>query len=1021
MAITVAELIATITLEVSGAVSAAQEATAAISGVDDQLSLLGTTSSTTSEQLSQLAAASGDLNEQISIFAPVVEESSSQLSLFAQNANESYQQLQGFTSNTSEASGQLSLFAPAVEETVGQLSLFAVEAASSYQQLQEFSSAAQEATASTQPLGAAAYGAGANLGGALAGGAGGAGAALNLLGGISLATAGKFLGLAGGIYELIKGLEDAAKEAIAWGEEVRRIQITTDLSAQKASDLAVAFMHVGLNTSVAIRGLALFETHIQSGTGKITQYFTAAEMVAMHNQTLAQLLPELSGKFQSLGSDTERTAFLMDIFGRRVGVQMYNYLSLTKGELAALTEEARKNGLELGQNQVDAAHNAQLAMNDLRSSFKAAEVALGQELMPAFVEMVKFLQFLIAAVSTAAHVIVDFGSAVGHIFSGIFDGLTGNMSGFHHQIDVAKQAINSLTHDAASGWQSMQQAAQGHSTSVSDAITAQTQASKALTDQQRIVGDMERKNAEAAVTSAHSIQKAREALVTQQEAYNKFIAEEPIRIWVDEVNAIKNVFDAQVKVIDQQKVLNDLLAGPTAEASQKAIDAVDNAVISLFDNQQRVIAAQKALNDIMNPPKRTTDKAHEDVAKAQVGVEKATAAVAAAEKNLAIVRGYGASSAVQIHDAQIALKEANFGLTDANITLSDAQIALSKLTTDAIPGSVALQTAQNALTQAQNAQKDSVFAITNAQKAYNDLSPTSVASTRAIAVAQMDLQAAEAAVFTQVMNATAAVKNATDFMNGGLAATTPYKDETIKLRDAQFALSQALVTANEQLISQSEAMDVARTKLDELSASYDQMRQAAAAAVLQFNAANQMTGPGSPGDAGSAVKTYNVGGAPDVAVSGGPWDATGKSWQAKLVMIGADAAAMKTLQDWVNKGGNSEAILAAVRTKGYSPYNGLSLPKGFHGGGMVMHGGGLASDEISGILQVGEYVMNKNTVNNVGAATMASINSSGQLPSRGGNATVTIPIYLDGRQIAIAVREIFISDKQTGRVGNLGF
>jgi hypothetical protein len=208
------------------------------------------------------------------------------------------------------------------------------------------------------------------------------------------------------------------------------------------------------------------------------------------------------------------------------------------------------------------------------------------------------------------------------------------------------------------------------------------------------------------------------------------------------------------------------------------------------------------------------------------------------------------------------------------------------------------------------------------------------------------------------------------------------------------------------------------------------MRAAAAAAVLQFNAASGMSGPGSPGDAGSAVKTYNVGGSPDVAVSGGSYDATGRSWQQKLLMIGADAAAMKTLQDWVNKGGNPEAILAAVRAKGYSPYNGLSLPKGFHRGGMVMHGGGLMSDEINGILQVGEYVMNKSTVNNVGAATMAAINSTGQLPSRGGGGggsggggsiPVTIPVYLDGRQIAIVVREIFISDRQTGRVSSLGF
>lgn len=94
-----------------------------------------------------------------------------------------------------------------------------------------------------------------------------------------------------------------------------------------------------------------------------------------------------------------------------------------------------------------------------------------------------------------------------------------------------------------------------------------------------------------------------------------------------------------------------------------------------------------------------------------------------------------------------------------------------------------------------------------------------------------------------------------------------------------------------------------------------------------------------------------------------------------------------------------------------------------------MHGGGMARDEVSRVLQIGEFIMNKQAVAGIGIETMAAINSTGQLPrnygggdnSGGGVANVTIPIYLDGRQIATTVRQIFIADRQTGRVSSLGF
>lgn len=978
MALTVAELLATITLEVSGATAGAAEIEQAATGAN--------------EQLTALAEAAGAAGEQLNLFAPAVEEGNQQLSLFSASADESYQALQQFSSG-------------------------AAEAASSAQSL---GGAAGNSTGFMQGMLSSVVGAAWALRGGqgLSGAASAAATGLGALGGVTASSALGMLGVAGGAYELVKGLEAAVQSAVAWGEEVRRVQIVTDLSAQSASDLVVAFNFVGLSTNVAIRSLALFERHIQAGTGAITQYFSATELAAMHNQTLAQMLPEISAKFQSLGSETEKTAFLVGVFGTRIGPQMHNLLALTKDDLAALTQEAKNNGLELSQNQVNAAHNAQLAMNNLALSFKAAEVSLGQELMPVFVQFVKFLGEVIAAVSMTAKDIVDMAQAIGHAASAMWDDFTGNFAGAAHQISAAGDAMKSFANDTVSGWHQIERAAIGTSTAVEQTLQAQIDASKALTDEQQKVAGMQRQDAAAAVSRANQIEKAQDALIKQQQEYNKFIQDEPIKVWVDEVDALKNVYDAELKVTDAQTALNTLLAGPTAEASQKAIDAVDNAVANLFDNQQKVIAAQQAVNDILNPPQRTKDQAVENVAKAQVGVEKATAAVTAAESNLAIVRGYGASTAQQITDATIALQEAQFGQTDANNTLADAQTALSKLTTDAIPGSVALTQAQNNLTLAQDAVKDSVNNLTAAEKAQADLSPSSVASQRAIATASFDLASAQAGLYTQVMNATVAVAEATAFQQGGIPATQAYQDETTKLHDAQFNLSQAITTANDAVISQGEAMAKEMLKLQELDAQYQKTVDAANAAKAAINSVSETpTSQAPPG-------TYD-------------WNnlqLTGQqaALKSKLISEGIDLTmlnpAVLQSQAWIDFL-NSPAGLVWAHQQGLHHDGGIQGPA-HHSGGLVvrMHGGGLAADEVSRILQLGEFVINKRAVSSVGAATLAAINSTGQIPggagARAATATsipVSIPIYLDSRQIAIAVRQIFISDIQTGRVTSLGF
>ena len=91
----------------------------------------------------------------------------------------------------------------------------------------------------------------------------------------------------------------------------------------------------------------------------------------------------------------------------------------------------------------------------------------------------------------------------------------------------------------------------------------------------------------------------------------------------------------------------------------------------------------------------------------------------------------------------------------------------------------------------------------------------------------------------------------------------------------------------------------------------------------------------------------------------------------------------------------------------------IIVRRGFHAGGLVMHDGGLAPDEVPAILQRGEFVMSRRATKGVGVGLLSMLNRMHEgglssLPSRasaGGGSSVGLPsgdVYLqvDGQTLA---------------------
>ena len=233
-----------------------------------------------------------------------------------------------------------------------------------------------------------------------------------------LGTAAVAAGGAVAAYLSFSTLKGALDEVEALGQSVLKLKRETGLSAEAASELIFAFKHVGLDSDSASVALGIFakklkgvqdeETGVTTGgksTGQILADVGIKATDASGNlRPMDQLLFEIADKFKSMPDGIEKTGLAMQLFGRS-GKNMIPLLNQGSAGLADLATEAKKLGVVLSTDNVEAIRQYSFAQRDMNEALTGLKLELAQGVLPKLTQLMTLLTDLQPVARAAAKVI----------------------------------------------------------------------------------------------------------------------------------------------------------------------------------------------------------------------------------------------------------------------------------------------------------------------------------------------------------------------------------------------------------------------------------------------------------------------------------------------------------------------------------------------------------------------------------------------------------------------------------------
>lgn len=184
--------------------------------------------------------------------------------------------------------------------------------------------------------------------------------------------------------ELGSQLNDTAEKLGVTTTELQKFQFAAGLSGVSAEGAGTALQFLNKNLGEALAG------------GK-EQAKTFAELgidlaeVKDGTKNASDLLPELADKFAEAGSDAERTALAMKVFGKQ-GAAMIPLLKQGKEELAKLGEEFDLLGGGMQEDFVKAADDAGDEIDKLKFAAQGLKSRLAVAVLPTITEFAKKFQ-----------------------------------------------------------------------------------------------------------------------------------------------------------------------------------------------------------------------------------------------------------------------------------------------------------------------------------------------------------------------------------------------------------------------------------------------------------------------------------------------------------------------------------------------------------------------------------------------------------------------------------------------------
>lgn len=211
--------------------------------------------------------------------------------------------------------------------------------------------------------------------------------------------------------QLIEGafnkVSDVAKsyidDTVTLGKETNKMMRELGVTAEQGSALVSVFNRFGLGADGASKSLGIFAKNMvaaKDGNQTAIDHFKTLGLTvkdnAGHLKNTSDLFMEVADKFKGMQSGADKTALAMQLFGKS-GKDMLPLLNQGSAGITELEEHAKKLGLVLSQDNVDAIKANMKAQKDYKEAMEGVKIQIGNALMPM---MTKFSQHMSAIVES---------------------------------------------------------------------------------------------------------------------------------------------------------------------------------------------------------------------------------------------------------------------------------------------------------------------------------------------------------------------------------------------------------------------------------------------------------------------------------------------------------------------------------------------------------------------------------------------------------------------------------------------
>lgn len=185
--------------------------------------------------------------------------------------------------------------------------------------------------------------------------------------------------------------KETVGDTIKLTSEVRQLSKSLGISLEAASGMHVALNKFGISTDTVTTAGQKLARQMKMNEKGINAMGVETRDAQGHFRNLQEIMMSGIEALRGYKEGTDRTMAGQALFGRGAG-DVAALLKLSNAELAEGAETAKRLGLVIGTDGVEAMMKYKVAQNEMRETFEAVKVAIGNAVLPALIEFGDWLK-----------------------------------------------------------------------------------------------------------------------------------------------------------------------------------------------------------------------------------------------------------------------------------------------------------------------------------------------------------------------------------------------------------------------------------------------------------------------------------------------------------------------------------------------------------------------------------------------------------------------------------------------------